>query len=76
MYIFGFKIKEGDSWGEDPFEQGHVPENDICEVCHIYRDRNGNKYIGIELILNMDMEEMREILSPHSDELEIIKVIR
>lgn len=75
MYIFGFPISDDNSWGEDPFEQGHIPEDDICEVCHVYKDSQGNKYIGIEIALNISVENMRGILSPFSEDLDIRKVI-
>jgi hypothetical protein len=75
MYIFGFPIPDDNSWGEDPFEQGHIPEDYICEVCHIYKDSEGRKYIGIEVALGMKIEEMVEIMSPFSTDLGVRKVI-
>ena len=76
MYIYGFPLNEDDvEWSDDPFGPGRSPEDEICEICHVYRDREGNRYIGIELALNLDMGEMREILSPYSDDLGIRRVV-
>ena len=77
MYIFGFPITDDNSWDEDPFEVvGHVPEDDICEVCHVYKDSQGQKYIGIEVALGISVADMKDLLLPFSEDLDIRKVIK
>lgn len=73
MYIFGFKLPSDDEfWTDDPFSgDGNTPEDVIGEVCHVYWDIYGHKYIGIDMQLGMSMFEMTELLLPHSAELGI-----
>lgn len=75
MFIFGFPVPDEQSWDEDPFEVGnHTPEEDICEVCHIYHGADGERYIGIDMSLGLTLQDMRDILSPFSKDLDIRKV--
>jgi len=77
MFIFGFPIHETENWDEDPFlSDGKLPENEICEVCHVYKGIDGNKYIGIEVALGLSEEDMVTMLKPFSSDLDIRKVKR
>ena len=77
MFIFGFPLTEEDVWEDDPFlSDSKVPENEICEVCHVYTGVDGNKYIGIEVGLGMSQEDMVSVLSPFSEDLDIRRVMR
>lgn len=75
MFIFGFPITQEDAWDEDPFlSDGKLPENEICEVCHVYTGVDGAKYIGIEFGLGISQEDMEATLSPFSADLDVRKV--
>jgi hypothetical protein len=76
MKILGFPIKLDDGWADDPFsEYGRLPEEEICEVCHVYFDLNGNQYIGIDVSLGLSTTEMISILAPFSPDIKPRKVI-
>ena len=66
MLILGFPIGDEDPWEDDPFQGYYIPEDVICEVCHIYSDKDGNRYIGIDMALGIPRSEMEKILLPFS----------
>jgi hypothetical protein len=75
MKIFGFSLLDDSEWSDDPFGGGRIPEDEICEVCHIHFNSAGDRFIGIDVALGLSEEEMSQILSPYSRELRLIKVI-
>lgn len=76
MIILGFPIGAEENWSEDPFEEGfNAPEEMICEVCHVYSDSEGTRYIGIDYSLGMEISEMTNILTPFSTDIKPRKVL-
>lgn len=78
MFIFGFPICPDDAhWCEDPFSEDEefTPEAKISEACHVYKTREGQRYIGFEIKLGLNEEDMRNMLVRYSSDLDIRKVV-
>lgn len=73
--IYGFKIEVPDEWSDVFDDEFKSPEYLISSACHIYYDISGESYIGFDVSLGLELDEMNDSLAPYCKKPGFYKVL-